>query len=89
MAGANVRRWGPVSPEPRPTREGQVSTLGCSPLEDPRQAARCYSLLCTRRNNPFGDRPGGPTVPSVATPFWRGRVGSIHQDNVAATRRDF
>ena len=33
MAGANVRRWGPVSPEPRPTREGQVSTLGCSPLE--------------------------------------------------------
>ena len=31
MAGANVRRWGPVSPEPRPTREGQVSTLGCSP----------------------------------------------------------
>jgi len=33
MAGANVRRWGPVSPEPRPTCEGQVSTLGCSPLE--------------------------------------------------------
>jgi len=33
MAGANVRRWGPVSPEPRPTREGQVPTLGCSPLE--------------------------------------------------------
>ena len=33
MAGANVRRWGPASPEPLPTREGQVSTLGCSPLE--------------------------------------------------------
>jgi hypothetical protein len=21
--------------------------------------------LCTRRDNPFGDRPGGPTFPSV------------------------
>ena len=35
MAGANVRRWGPVSPEPLPTRDGQASTLGCSPYEQP------------------------------------------------------
>jgi len=40
MAGANVRRWGPVSPEPRPTCEGQVSTIGCSPLEYQRAEAR-------------------------------------------------
>ena len=31
MAGANVRRWGPVSPEPRPTREWQAPTHGCCP----------------------------------------------------------
>ena len=40
MAGANVRRWGPVSPEPRPSREWQVSTIGCSPLEHYGEAAR-------------------------------------------------
>ena len=41
MAGANVRRWGPVSPEPRPTREGQVSTLGCSPEYVANKTASC------------------------------------------------
>jgi hypothetical protein len=46
---------------------------------------RRYSQLCTRRNNPFGDRPGGPTFLSVAM---GGRVGSIHRNIVAATRRD-
>ena len=44
MAGANVRRWGPVSPEPRSTREGQVSTLGCSPLYRTREVKREASV---------------------------------------------
>ena len=44
MAGANVRRWGPASPEPRPLRKGQVSTLGCSPLEAGHRAMQ--SSLC-------------------------------------------
>jgi hypothetical protein len=40
--------------------------------------------LCTRRNNPFGDRPRGPIFPSVAK---GGRVGSCHRHIVRATRR--
>ena len=49
MAGANVRRWGPVSPEPLPTREGPVSTL----------AARGKSHPWTDRtqNSPTGKPP--------------------------------
>jgi len=55
MAGANVRRWGPVSPEPRPTREGQVSTIECSPLEAWHRAMQSSCMVhrsTTRASSP-------------------------------------